>query len=132
MAKFFFKKDRSGLPIPSSNLKATKKPSTAHTQVTEIINAPIPNAFKPRFFGNKRYFVQYTEIGELITGSLVSSITPPEGMFLELFKNNLIALPLEANQNSGLLTNSIEDLATIPIYMSEEFKINGHRTTGKI
>ena len=132
MAKFFFKKDRSGLPIAGSNIKATRKPSTAHIQVTNVIIAPTSISFKPTFAGNERYFVQYSENGELITGSLMSYTSAPEGMFLELFKNNVITLPLEANENSGVVDDSAEDIANVPMYMSEDFIQNGYRTTGKL
>lgn len=132
MAKFFFRKDRSGLPVPGSNLKATKKPSTSHTQVSTIVPAPVPNSFKPTFAGSKRYFVQMDANGDLINGTLIASTTPPEDQsFLEVFKNNVVGLRLEANQNSGAIEPTAEELAGIPVYMSEDFIQNGFRTTGK-
>lgn len=126
----FFRKDRKGLPIVRSNMKASKKPSTAHTQVANVVNGPVPDSFKPRFSGtNLRYFVEIDATGTPISGSLISSTNVPEGNYLELFKNNIIGLPLGSNENSGVVVDTPEDLADVPMIMSEDFRINGYRTT---
>jgi len=125
----YFKKNTKGLPIVGSNLKANAKPSSAHTQIVNVINAPLPDSVRPRFYGTtNRYFVQFnSSTGALISGSLIESTNVPEGSYLEVFSNNTVALPLGSETNSGVVNMIATELNSIPFMMSEDFRVNGYR-----
>ena len=127
----YFRKNSKGLPVLGSNMKANKKPTASHTQITNVINSPLPDSFKPRFAGTtQRYFIQFNSTtGELISNSLIQSTNVPEGYYLELFSNNLVTTPLGSNQNSGVRFDSLEDLADVPVILSQDFLTNGYRRT---
>lgn len=126
---FYYKKNLKGDPILGSNLKATKKPSSAHTQIVNIINAPLPDNFKPSFSTNNRFFIQIDVNGEPVRGSLIKSSVIPEGTYLELFKNNILTTPKGTNSNSGVLEDDIEDIAGLELVVSEDLRLNGYRTS---
>ena len=127
---FFFRKDSKGDPIPGSNIKSNTKPSSAHSQVVNVINGPIPNsnAFKPSFSSGNRFFVQIDSNGGIISKSLVKSSVVPEGNYLEVFKNNIVALPLGSNENPGYIPVTLEEVASIRVLFSQDFLTNGARS----
>jgi hypothetical protein len=125
----YFRRGRNGLPLAGSNIRANRRPSTGHIQVKNVINGPISDSFKPAFAGNNRFFVQLDANGNVINGSLVVSTIVPVGNYMELFKDNVIGRPRGENENSGVVVDSPEDLADVPMIMSEDFRINGYRTS---
>lgn len=126
---FFYKKNSKGDPIVGSNIKATKKPSSAHVQIANIINAPVTDAAKVPFSSGNRFFVQMGANGEPVRASLIKSSVVPEGNYLEVFKNRVITLPMGAEQNSGYIPDSEEDLASVDMILSENFILNGGRSS---
>ncbi len=135
----YFRKDRRGFPIVGSNLKATRRPSSAHTKAGGVINGPVVNSLKPSFAGTNRYFVLFSETtGDIVGRSLVVSSTVPENApantyYMEIFKNNLIALPTGDLQDSGFIFEDVEQLILDEVIeppivlISEDYAQNGYR-----
>lgn len=129
----YFRKDRKGFPLASSNVRANRRPSTAHIPIENVFVGPIPDFEKVRFQGANRYFVQFNETtGQIVPNSLVVSTTVPTGYYLEVFSNNIIALPIGDTQESGVIIEDvnkmIEDKEIEPIMIySEDYAQNGYR-----
>jgi hypothetical protein len=127
----FFKKDKQGKPIVKSNKKFSKRPYGNWGSATNVIAGPVPNEYKTPFPGNMRYFVQYDADYNIIEGTLTASVTPVGGTVYELFANDLIALPLEAVEDSGAIADDPEEVVAVELGMSQQYAQHGLRTMKK-
>ena len=129
---FYYRKNSKGEPIVGSNLKATTKPSSAHVQILNVVIGPTPDSKKPRFNNTSRFFIQIDADGNPIKGTLIKSSVTPEGNYLELFKNNVLTLPLESNPDSGAIETTLDDLSNFEPLISYDFLINGSRGSKRV
>lgn len=125
----YYKIDENGLPLRWSNVTSNTRPPYTVGTVHAIINAPSPDSAKQPFPGGRRYFVMIDSNGNPIDGTLIGSTLTPEGNYLEMYANGILSLPQGSNQNSGYVPNSLEELANVPVYMSEEYRRNGTTIT---
>ena len=128
----FFQTDINGLPIEGSNVTTNTRPKYKVSTITLTSNGPTPDALKQVWPGARRFFIQINTEGVPVDGTLIFSLTVPdmeEVQFLELFANGVLTLPLGENQDAGAIPDDPEDVAEIPVYMSEEYRQNGFSFT---
>lgn len=121
----YFKIDKNGLPVNGSNVILNNRPPSAVGSVAVVVDSPTTNNVKEPFPYFQRFFVQADSEGTPIDGTLMNLPYVPEGKYLELFANGILSLPTGSNQNSGAEPDDPEDVAEVPIYMSEQYMADG-------